>query len=127
MARIAGVEVPDNKAAKIALTYVFGIGRTTAMEILDALKMDPNKKLKDMTEMELTQLRKFIDEQAVVEGDLRQKVFRNIKRLKDIRSYRGIRHKIGMPVRGQRTRINARTRKGKSQAVGGLKVKITKT
>lgn len=127
MARVAGVEIPENKAVKIALTYVFGIGRTGAMQVIDALKMDPNKKIKDMTEMELTQLRKFIDDNAVVEGDLRQKVFRNIKRLQDIRSYRGIRHKIGMPVRGQRTRINARTRKGRSQAVGGLKVSITKT
>lgn len=127
MARIAGVEIPDNKALKISLTYVFGVGRKTAMEVIEALNLDPVKKVKDLTDAELTQLRSYIDENVVVEGHLRQQVFRNIKRLKDIRAYRGVRHKIGMPVRGQRTRVNARTRKGKSQPVGGLKVKVSKT
>lgn len=127
MARIAGVEIPDNKALKVSLTYVFGVGDTIAAKLIDDLKLDSEMKVKDLSETQLNQIRSYLDENIVVEGELRQKVFRNIKRLKDTKSYRGIRHMIGMPVRGQRTRVNARTRKGKSQAVGGLKAKITKT
>lgn len=127
MARIAGVEIPDRKKVKIAITYVYGIGNTTAAEIIEELKLDGNKLLNELTEGELNELRKYIEENFEVEGELRQKVFRNIKRLQDVRSYRGIRHKLGLPVRGQRTRVNARTRKGKSQPVGGLKIKVSKT
>jgi small subunit ribosomal protein S13 len=127
MARIAGVEIPDNKVLKVSLTYIFGVGDTVAKKMIEDLKLDPETKVKDLSDAQLTQLRSYVDENVVVEGHLRQQIFRNIKRLIDIRSYRGIRHKIGMPVRGQRTRVNARTRKGKSQAVGGLKMKVTKT
>lgn len=127
MARIAGIEIPDNKALKVSLTYVYGVGDKIAAEVIEALKLDPEQKVKDLSEAQLQQLRTYLDENVTVEGELRQRVFRNIKRLKDINAYRGVRHKIGMPVRGQRTRVNARTRKGKSQAVGGLKAKITKT
>lgn len=127
MARIAGVEIPDNKALKISLTYVFGVGRKTAEEVIKALNLDPVKKVKDLSDAELAQLRGYLDENVIVEGNLRQRIFRNIKRLKDIHSYRGVRHKIGMPVRGQRTRVNARTRKGKSTPVGGLKMSVSKT
>jgi len=127
MARVAGVEIPDNKVLKVSLTYIYGVGDTIAKNIIEDLKLDATTKVKDLSDIQLTQLRTYIDENVTVEGHLRQQVFRNIKRLIDIRSYRGIRHKIGMPVRGQRTRVNARTRKGKSQAVGGLKLKVTKT
>lgn len=127
MARFSGVEIPDNKKAKIALTYLYGIGDATAAEILSALSIDGDKFMSDLSEKELNAIRTYLDENFQIEGELRQKIFRDIKRLKDIRAYRGIRHKLGLPVRGQTTRINARTRKGKSHAVGGLKQKITKT
>ena len=127
MARIAGVEIPDNKKVKISLTYIFGVGNTTSAEIVAATGIDGDMEMKDITETQLNVLRKYIEDNYEIEGELRQKNFRNIKRLGDIRSYRGIRHKLGLPVRGQRTRINARTRKGKSQPVGGLKQTITKT
>jgi len=127
MARVAGVEIPDNKVLKVSLTYIYGVGDTIAKKIIEDLKLSAETKVKDLSDAQLTQLRSYIDENVTVEGHLRQQVFRNIKRLIDIRSYRGIRHKIGMPVRGQRTRVNARTRKGKSQAVGGLKMKVAKT
>lgn len=127
MARILSVEIPDNKKVIISLTYLYGIGDTTAAKIVEALKLDGDAKMGDLTAVQLDQLRSHIEENYEVEGELRQKRFRNIKRLIDIRSYRGIRHKLGLPVRGQRTRVNARTRKGKSSPVGGLKVKITNT
>lgn len=127
MARIAAVEIPDNKSLKISLTYIFGIGRVTAMKIIEKLNLTPEMRVKDLDDAQLNELRTVVENDYTVEGHLRQEVFRNIKRLKDIHSYRGIRHKIGMPVRGQRTRVNARTRKGKSAAVGGLKLKISKT
>jgi small subunit ribosomal protein S13 len=127
MARVAGVEIPDNKILKISLTYIYGIGNTTSEKIIADLNLDPQVKVKDLSESDLNDIRNHLDQNYEIEGELRQKVFRNIKRLKDIRAYRGVRHKIGLPVRGQRTRINARTRKGKSLAVGGLKAKITKT
>lgn len=127
MARIAGVEIPNEKKLKVALTYVYGIGDVKAAEIVKTTRLDGEARVKTLGENELSELRKYIEENYEVEGELKQKIFRNIKRLKDIRCYRGVRHKLGLPVRGQRTRCNARTRKGKGIAVGGLKQKITKT
>lgn len=127
MARIAGVEIPNEKKLKISLTYIYGIGHSKVQDILKATKLDGELRTKDLSEEELSVLRKFLEEDNEIEGGLKQKTFRNIKRLKDIRCYRGIRHKLGLPVKGQRTKCNARTRKGKGLAVGGLKQKITKT
>lgn len=126
MARYVGVEVPDDKKIKIGLTNIYGIGRSRAMDILKRANIDPEKDLKDLTGKEETRLRGILDGMQL-EGELRQQVRRNVKRLKDIRCYRGIRHKLGLPVRGQRTRTNAHTRKGKSLPVGGLKRKLEKT
>jgi small subunit ribosomal protein S13 len=127
MARIAGVEIPNEKKLKISLTYIYGIGNSKVKDILQATKLDGEARVKDLGENELSILRKFLEDDHEIEGGLKQKTFRDIKRLKDIRCYRGIRHKLGLPVRGQRTRCNARTRKGKGIAVGGLKQTITKT
>lgn len=126
MARLIGVEIPNEKRVEIALTYVFGIGLHTSQSVLKQTNVDPDKRVKDLNEAEMKRIANAL-EKMTLEGDLRQTVFRNIKRLKDIKSYRGIRHKLGLPVRGQNTRTNAVTRKGKNIAVGGLKVKITKT
>lgn len=125
MARIAGREIPGNKAVFIGLTYIFGIGRHNAMQIVEKAKIDPSKKVKDLTEDDLAKIRDIIEENYKVEGDLRTEVALNIKRLIEIGSYRGHRHKIGLPVRGQRTRTNARSWKGKrSNAIGsGVKKK----
>ena len=112
MARIVGVEIPNNKKVWVGLTYIYGIGRTRAFEILKGSGIDPDKRVKDLTEEEIGKINKFIQEHYKVEGELRAEVQRNIKRLIDIGCYRGIRHKLGLPVRGQRTRSNARTRKG---------------
>ncbi len=112
MARIAGVDLPKEKAIWIALTYIFGIGRTSSLKILEKARVDINKKVKDLTEDEVARIRDIIDKEYKVEGDLRAEIAANIKRLIDINCYRGIRHKLGLPVRGQRTRTNARTRKG---------------
>ena len=120
MARIAGVEVSDGKRIEFGLASIYGIGRPTARKIINELKLDANRKIGELTTSELNELRGYIENNLAVEGELRQQIFRNIKRLKDIRCYRGIRHKLGLPVRGQRTRCNARTRKGKGMAVGGL-------
>ena len=127
MARVAGIEIPNEKKLWISLQSIFGVGEKVAKEICDSAKLDPNVLVKDLDESELDRIRAYMDTNIKVEGELRQETFRNIKRLKDIRSYRGIRHKLGLPVRGQRTRRNARTRKGKSMPVGGLKRKIEKT
>lgn len=128
MARIAGVTIPSEKQVQIALTYIYGIGRKYALDILEQTKINPTTRVKDLTEAEERRLRETIDGSYSVEGDLRRRVTNNIKRLKDINSYRGIRHKKGLPVRGQRTRTNARTRKGKAIAVGGAQKKAaTKT
>lgn len=127
MARISGVEIPDNKKVRIALTYIYGIGRTTADKIVEDLNLDGDVRLKELSESDIAKIRTHLDGNYEVEGELKQKIFRNIKRLKDTRSYRGIRHKLGLPVRGQRTRVNARTRKGRALPVGGLNVKISKT
>ncbi|MCX7721402.1 MAG: 30S ribosomal protein S13 [Dictyoglomus thermophilum] len=118
MARIAGVDLPSNKKIEIALTYIYGIGRTTSKKILQATGVDPNKRVKDLTEEEISKLREEIESNYKVEGDLRQEVAANIRRLIEIGCYRGIRHKRGLPVRGQRTRCNARTRKGPRKTVG---------
>ncbi len=127
MARVAGVEIPNEKKLKISLTYIFGIGNAKTQDILKATKLDGEVRTKDLTEEELSILRKYLEADNEIEGGLKQKTFRDIKRLKDIRCYRGVRHKLGLPVKGQRTKCNARTRKGKGIAVGGLKQKISKT
>ena len=127
MARIAGVEISDAKRVWVALVGIFGIGPITSKKIISELKIEETTKLKDISEAKLDELRKYIESHFQVEGELRQKVFRDIKRLKEIRSYRGVRHMRGLPVRGQRTRHNAHTRKGKAQPVGGLKRKLEKT
>ncbi len=127
MARVAGIEIPNDKRLWVSIMNIYGIGESRAKELCEATKLDKDKLVKDMTEAEIDVVRKYIEENFKVEGELRQGVFRDIKRLKDIRSYRGIRHKLGLPVRGQRTRHNARTRKGKSLPVGGLKRKLEKT
>jgi small subunit ribosomal protein S13 len=120
MARIAGVDLP-NKHIDIALTYVFGIGRSTAKEICDKLRLDTNRRINELSMEELNDLRKLIDTDYKVEGRLRTEVALNIKRLMDIGCYRGLRHRKGLPLRGQRTRTNARTRKGKKKTVAGKK------
>lgn len=112
MARIAGVEVPSNKRVEIGLTYIFGIGRPKSRTILETVKVDFNKKVKDLSTEEVTRIRKYIEAEEMVEGDLKKQINQDIKRLMDINCYRGRRHKMGLPVRGQRTKTNARTRKG---------------
>ncbi|AEH45349.1 30S ribosomal protein S13 [Thermodesulfatator indicus DSM 15286] len=112
MPRIAGVDIPDNKSIEIALTYIYGIGRTLAQKVLTKAGVDWNKKTKDLTEEELTKIRHIVEREYKVEGDLRREVSANIKRLMDMGCYRGLRHRMGLPVRGQSTRSNARTRKG---------------
>ncbi|MBT9394783.1 30S ribosomal protein S13 [Hymenobacter sp. NST-14] len=125
MARIAGVDIPDNKRGEIALTYIFGIGRTSAQQILTKAGVDLNKKVKDWTEEEAGEIRSVITNEYKTEGALRSEVQLNIKRLMDIGCYRGLRHRKGLPVRGQRTKNNSRTRKGKRKTVAGKK-KATK-
>ena len=117
MVRIAGVDLPSNKRMEIGLTYIYGIGRSLALDILDRAKIDPARKAKDLTESEVVALRDTIKDYSV-EGDLRKEVQMNIKRLIDIGTYRGQRHRRGLPVRGQRTKTNARTKRGKRRTVG---------
>lgn len=119
MARIAGVELPRDKRVEIALTYIFGIGRSLAKRILQQTGVNPDKRVKDLTESEVNLLREAIERNYKVEGDLRREIAMNIKRLIDIGCYRGLRHKMNLPVRGQRTRTNARTRKGPRKTVPG--------
>lgn len=121
MARIAGIDLPRNKRIEIALTYIYGIGRTTAQKILDETKIDPGKKSDDLTEQEVALIRDYLGSHLTVEGDLRREISMNIRRLMDIACYRGIRHRKGLPVRGQHTHNNARTRKGPRRAVVGKK------
>jgi len=123
MARIAGVDLPRDKRIEIALTYIFGIGRKTSNDILAKAGVNPNTRTKDLTEEEVNSLRKEIDAGYQVEGDLRREVSLNIKRLREIRCYRGMRHIKGLPVRGQKTKTNARTRKGPKKTVGRKKKK----
>jgi len=121
MARIAGVDIPRDKRVEIALTYIYGVGQTTSQAILEATQIDPNIRVKDLDENQLTRLREYIDRNYTVEGDLRREVNMNIKRLMEIGCYRGLRHRRNLPVRGQRTRTNARTRRGTRRTVAGKK------
>ncbi|MCE2452028.1 MAG: 30S ribosomal protein S13 [Nitrospinae bacterium] len=121
MARIAGVDIPNEKNINIALTYIFGIGRTSANKIVEEANINAFSKVKDLTEAEVQTLREIIERGYAVEGDLRSRVTMNIKRLMDIGTYRGLRHRRGLPVRGQRTHTNARTRKGPRKTVGAKK------
>ena len=126
MARIAGVDLPRNKRIEIALTYIFGIGRSRAKQILEATGVDPDIRTKDLTEEDVNKIRRYIDDNFKVEGELRKEISQNIKRLIEIGCYRGLRHKKGLPVRGQRTRTNARTRKGPRGAAIAKKKKAGK-
>ena len=121
MARIAGVDLPKDKRIEIGLTYIYGIGRPTAIAILEKAGINPDTRVKDLTEDEAGKIRHIIDEEFLVEGDLRREVSLNIKRLMEIGCYRGIRHRRGLPVRGQKTKTNARTRKGPKKTVGRKK------
>lgn len=123
MARIAGIDLPRNKRIEIALTYIYGIGRHTAQSILDKANVDRNIKSDDLTEADIASIRQVIDTEHKVEGDLRSEVSMNIKRLMDLGCYRGLRHRRGLPVRGQRTHTNARTRKGPRRSVMGKRKK----
>ncbi len=123
MARVAGIDLPREKRVEIGLTYVFGVGRSTAKKICAGTDVDPNTKVRDLAEGEVAKIRAFIDENVEVEGDLRRENNQNIRRLMEIGSYRGIRHRRGLPVRGQRTKTNARSRKGPKPSIGGRKKK----
>lgn len=123
MARIAGVDLPENKRVDIGLTYIFGIGRSNVAQVIKETEVDPAKRIKDLTEEEISKLQKCV-EKFKVEGDLRQEIEQNIKRLEEIGSYRGIRHRKGLPARGQRTRSNARTKRGKRKTVGTVRKEI---
>lgn len=127
MARIAGVDLPRNKRADIGLTYIFGIGRTAALRILKAAGVDGTTRVSDLSEDKIVKLREIIDRDFRVEGDLRKEVSLNVKRLIDTGSYRGLRHRKGLPVRGQRTKTNARTRKGRRSGVGSKPRPTTKS
>ena len=126
MARIAGVDLPRDKRVEIGLTYIYGVGRTRARQTLAAVGVDPSVRVRDLPDEDVKRLRDFIDASFKVEGDLRREVAQNIKRKVEISSYQGIRHRRGLPVRGQRTHTNARTRKGPKRTVGGLKKKLRK-
>lgn len=121
MARIAGVDLPRDKRVEIALTYIYGIGLSTSQDILAQTELDPATRVRDLTEEEISRLREVIDRDLTVEGDLRRMVTGNIKRLMEIGCYRGLRHRRGLPVRGQRSKTNARTRKGPKRSVSGKK------
>ncbi len=121
MARIAGVNIPTSKRVEIALTYIHGIGRTKALGIVEKLEMPRERRVQDLTDSEVLQIREMIDKEITVEGDLRRQTAMNIKRLMDLACYRGLRHRRGLPVRGQRTHTNARTRKGKPKPIAGKK------
>jgi small subunit ribosomal protein S13 len=118
MARIAGVDIPRDKRVEVSLTYIYGVGRSTANKILKRAEINPDTRVKDLTEQEISRIREVLEGNYVVEGDLRRELSMNIKRLMDIGTYRGLRHRRGLPVRGQRTRTNARTRKGPRRTVG---------
>jgi small subunit ribosomal protein S13 len=123
MARIAGVDLPNNKRTDIALTYIFGVGRSNALDVLRMAGVDAATRIKDLTEDEVNRLQKAVEE-IEVEGDLRQKINQNIKRLEEIGTFRGLRHRRGLPARGQNTRRNARTRKGKKKTVGTVRKEV---
>ena len=126
MARIAGVDIPDKKQVEIALTYIYGIGRFSSKKILDKIKIDSQKKASDLTKDEISKIKEIIEKNYKIEGALRTETNMNVKRLMDIGSYRGLRHRRGLPVNGQRTKTNARTRKGKKRTVGRKKKKVGK-
>ena len=126
MARIAGVDLPRNKRIEISLTYIFGIGRVRALEICEKANLDPGSRTEHLSESELIKLREIIERDYKVEGDLRREVNQNIKMLMDIGCYRGLRHRRGLPVRGQRTHTNARTRKGPAKTIAGKKLATKK-
>ncbi len=126
MARIAGVDLPREKRVEVGLTYIFGVGRSRATRTLAATGVDPSIRVRDLTDDDIRRLRDFIDANFTVEGDLRREVSQNVKRKVEIGSYQGLRHRRGLPVRGQRTHTNARTRKGPRRTVGGLKKKLRK-
>ena len=121
MARIAGVDLPREKRLEIALTYIFGVGRTTALNICEELRIDTGTKVRDLTDDEVLRIRRHLDQNLQIEGDLRREIQQNIRRKVEIGSYQGIRHRRGLPVHGQRTHTNARTRKGKRVAIAGKK------
>ena len=121
MARISGVDIPRDKQAQVSLTYIFGIGLTTSQQLLTELEIDPTARVKDLTDSEVAQIRGYIEENLKVEGDLRRQTSQDIKRKMEIGSYQGLRHRRGLPVRGQRTHTNARTRKGPKKTVAGKK------
>src|SRR5512140_2378385 len=123
MARIAGVNIPPQKRVEIGLTYIYGVGRSTSNKVLGGVGIDPDTKVRDLTEEEIIRLREAIDREVTVEGDLRRERSQNIKRLMDIGCYKGIRHRRGMPVDGQRTRTNARSRKGPKRTISGKRKK----
>ena len=128
MARLSGVNIPDAKRVEISLTYIFGVGITTSRKILAETGINPDTRVKDLTEAEMTKLREYIDKTLQVEGDLQRQIAMNIKRLKEINSYRGLRHKANLPVRGQRTKTNARTKRGRKVTMGsGRKKAAAKT
>jgi small subunit ribosomal protein S13 len=119
MARIAGVDIPRDKRVEISLTYIYGIGRSTSTSLLNSANVNPDTRVRDLSEAEITRLRQLIDRELMVEGDLRRQKHMNIKRLTEIGCYRGLRHRRGLPVHGQRTKTNARTRKGPKKTVAG--------
>jgi len=121
MPRISGIDIPEGKRIEVALTYLYGIGRNNAAKVLKAAKVEVAKKTGNLTEEEISRIQKVIDEKFLIEGDLRKEISENIKRLKQIGSYRGKRHALNLPVRGQRTRTNARTKRGKRVTIGALK------
>ena len=121
MARIAGVDIPRNKKIEVSITYIFGIGRSNGMDILRKANVNPSTRVRELTEEEVGRIREVVDREYRVEGDLRREIQLNIKRLMDIACYRGLRHRKGLPVRGQRTKTNSRTRKGKRKTVAGKK------
>ena len=127
MPRIKGVDIPNEKRIEISLTYIEGIGLTTSRKVLKMANINPDKRAKDLTDTEVAEINNAISSMGIpIEGELRRITASNIRRLKEIKSYRGLRHQLGLPVRGQRTRTNARTRKGKKKTVGGQKRKLTK-
>jgi len=123
MARILGVEIPDNKKLEVSLTYIYGVGETQAKKVIQYTRIDGNKKVKDLSEEELGKIASFLQKNMVIEGDLKKELSENIRRLIEINSYRGARHRLSLPVRGQRTRSNARTRKGPKKTVGVIRDK----
>lgn len=127
MALISGINIPENKRGIIALTYIFGIGKNISKKIFEILKMNPNTKVKNWSDLELNNIRKFINKNIKLEGELKTEIKLDIKRLLDIKCYRGIRHKIGLPVRGQKTKNNCRTRKGKRKTIANKKKLIKKS